>query len=192
MGRTQTISEGDLLGRLSLVFRERGYAGAAMSDLAAAAGLRKASLYHRFPGGKQQMAEEAMAAALQWYQANILEPLKAPGPPKARLAAVVAQLDFFYAGGRQACLLNMLSTPDAETSPFGPAIKAALETIAAAFAGLAREAGHPPAEARRRGTRALMLMHGGLVLSRGLGSGAPFESFLKDLPQDLLGAGERA
>jgi TetR/AcrR family transcriptional regulator, lmrAB and yxaGH operons repressor len=64
MARTQSISEADLIGRLSLVFRDRGYEGAALADLASAAGLKKASLYHRFPGGKQQMAEEVMAAAI--------------------------------------------------------------------------------------------------------------------------------
>jgi TetR/AcrR family transcriptional regulator, lmrAB and yxaGH operons repressor len=192
MARTQSISEADLIGRLSLVFRDRGYEGAALADLASAAGLKKASLYHRFPGGKQQMAEEVMAAALAWYRSNVLEPLSEPGPPPSRLAAVVERLRGFYDGGRRACLLNMLSAPDAATSPFASTIKAAFEAIAAAFAGIARESGHAPAEARRRGDRAVMLLHGSLVMARGLASPAPFEAFLDDLPRELLAEGDRS
>lgn len=190
MARTHTISEADLLGRLSLVFRERGYEGAALSDLAAAAGLKKASLYHRFPGGKQQMAEEVMATALGWYRSNVLGPLAEQGSPEARLAGVARQLRIFYDDGRRACLLNMLSAPDAQASPFAPTIKSAFETIAAAFSGLAAEAGHSPAEARRRGHRVVMLLHGSLVMARGLGSCQPFEAFLGDLPRELLKTGD--
>ena len=40
--------------------------------------------------------------------------------------------------------------------------------------------------ARERGTRALMLVQGGLVLSRGLGSVEPFRQALKALPEALL------
>jgi TetR/AcrR family transcriptional regulator, lmrAB and yxaGH operons repressor len=186
MARAQTIPETDLLGRLSLVFRERGFDGASLSDLAGAAGLRKASLYHRFPRGKAQMAEEALNAALGWYRKNVLEPLEGPGTPAERLSAVANQLDAFYAGGRQACLLNMLSAPREENTPFASAIKAAFEAIIAAFTGLAKEAGIGPIEARRRAERLVMLLHGSLVMARGTGSDAPFKSFLSQIQQDLL------
>jgi len=46
-----------LLRQLGQVFRERGYEGATLTQLAAATGLGKASLYHHFPGGKAEMAD---------------------------------------------------------------------------------------------------------------------------------------
>ena len=64
MSRTSAIDDGELIARLSGVFRDVGYEGATLSALAAATGLQKASLYHRYPGGKQQMADEVLAAAL--------------------------------------------------------------------------------------------------------------------------------
>ena len=52
------VSEDQLLDSLVGVFGDRGYDAASLSDIASATGLQKSSLYHRFPGGKQQMATE--------------------------------------------------------------------------------------------------------------------------------------
>src|SRR5690242_957274 len=109
MARPQSVDEEELLSRLASVFRDLGYEGASLSDLSEAAGLQKASLYHRFPGGKQQMAEEVLSSALSWFSEHVLAPLKAEGSAETRVAMVARQLDAFYAGGRKACLLNMLS-----------------------------------------------------------------------------------
>jgi hypothetical protein len=104
-----------------------------------------------------------------------------------RLDAVTRELDAFYVGGRKACLLNMLSAPRGKDGPFSAGIRTAFEALIDAFARLARDAGATPKIARRKAERAVMLMQGSLVLSRGLGSQEPFRSFLSALPEDLLG-----
>jgi TetR/AcrR family transcriptional repressor of lmrAB and yxaGH operons len=186
MARPQSIDEETLISRLAAVFRDVGYEGASLALLSEATGLQKASLYHRFPGGKRQMAEEVLTAALSWVGDNVLEPLAGEGAPKARLALVVDHLDDFYSGGRKACLLNMLAAPRTEDGPFTPAIKQAFEALLSGFAKLARDAGHAPQQARRRAERAVMILQGSLVLSRGLQSPAPFRAFLRGLPDELL------
>ena len=50
MARPQSVQDQDLMQRLSCVFRDVGYDGASLSILSEATGLKKASLYHRFPG----------------------------------------------------------------------------------------------------------------------------------------------
>lgn len=187
MSRPQSIENEQLLARLSLVFRQFGYDGASLSVLSEATGLKKASLYHRFPEGKRQMAEEVLAAALSWFEANILEPLRESTPPAQRIATVAAHLDTFYEGGRQACLLNMLSAPHDDAGPFTQAIRSAFEAMIAAFAVVARDAGHDVKVARLRAERAVTLLHGSLVVSRGLGSTKPFKSFLSALEDTLIG-----
>lgn len=188
MARPQSIDEDELIARLGGVFRDVGYEGATLALLSRATGLQKASLYHRFPDGKRQMAEEVLAAALTWFSQNVLGPLQGEGAPKTRLAAVAERLDGFYEGGRSACLLNMLASPRLENGPFSPAIKGAFEALIDAFAKLARDAGHAPKAARARAERAVMLLQGSLVLSRGLGSGEPFRKFLAALADDLVAA----
>ena len=186
MARPQLVSEADLIDRLGGVFRDVGYAGASMSALAEASGLVKASLYHRFPGGKRQMAEEVLADAGRWLADNVLDPLTRSGDPHERLAEALAALDAFYQSGRKGCLLNMLSSPRQDDGPFSPAVKAAIEALVTALASVANDAGLPPAEARSRALRSVMLLQGSLVLSRGLGSTDPFAACLKDLPDVLL------
>jgi TetR/AcrR family transcriptional regulator, lmrAB and yxaGH operons repressor len=187
MSRPRLITEDDLLARLARVFSDVGYEGASLALLAKATGLQKASLYHRFPGGKKQMADEVLAKTDVWVDANILTPLRAPGNPVDRLAIVAANLDGFYQGGTRACLLNMLSSPRIEDGPFAPAIRAAFEALIAAFADLATETGASPEAARQRAERVVMLLHGSLVLARGTGSAAPFQAVLAALPGEILG-----
>lgn len=186
MARPQMVSDEDLIDRLSAVFSDVGYAGASMADLAAAAGLGKASLYHRFPNGKQQMAQEVLADAGGWLQHHVLAPLTTAGDPKERLANAVIAMDAFYRGGRKACLLNMLSAPRIEDGPFAPAVRSAMLAVMAAFATLARDAGASPQAAERRAEQAFMMLQGSLVLSRGLGSTEPFAACLATLSDTLL------
>jgi AcrR family transcriptional regulator len=187
MARPQSVEDPVVMERLSRVFRDVGYEGASLALLAEATGLQKASLYHRFPGGKRQMAEEVLASALTWYEANILAPLRSDLPPAVRVAQVVKHLDGFYCGGKQACLLNMLASPRAEPGPFAAAIRGAFEALVLSFAGLARDAGHDAKAAKLRAERAVMLLQGSLVMSRGLGSSKPFKTFLAGLSDDLIG-----
>jgi TetR/AcrR family transcriptional regulator, lmrAB and yxaGH operons repressor len=192
MARPQLIEDGQLTARLTRVFSDVGYEGASLAMLSEATGLKKASLYHRFPRGKQQMAEDVIGIAVVWYEDNILKPLRSDLPPADRVALVIKGLDAFYAHGRQACLLNMLASPRAADGPFSAAIKSAFEAIVEAFATVARDAGHDSPSARLRAERAVMLLHGSLVMSRGLGSPAPFQTFLAGLSADLIGGNSRS
>ncbi|MFM7336330.1 MAG: TetR/AcrR family transcriptional regulator [Tabrizicola sp.] len=189
MARPRSVTEDDLLARLARVFSEVGYEGASLAALAEATGLQKASLYHRFPGGKKQMADEVLASTGSWLQSHILAPLAGPGTPAERLAIVAANLDGFYQGGSRACLLNMLSSPRIEDGPFAPAIRQAFEALIAGLAAVARESGASDDDTRRRAERAVMLLQGALVLSRGTGSTAPFRAVLAAFPTEILSNG---
>jgi len=54
--RPQKVNNTELVKGLLNVFRSKGYDGASLNDLAVASGLQKASLYHRFPNGKKEIA----------------------------------------------------------------------------------------------------------------------------------------
>lgn len=185
MARPQKIDDDALIERLSHSFRAVGYEGASLARLASSVGMRKPSLYHRFPGGKRQMAEEVLGAARAWYLEHVFAPLSSEGAPAQRVAQVALALDQFYAGGRQACLLNLLAQPPGEESPFADAIRDMFEALIEAFAAVAREAGISDDEARSRAQRAVALLHGSLVLARGMGSPAPFRAFTDTLGQEL-------
>jgi TetR/AcrR family transcriptional repressor of lmrAB and yxaGH operons len=180
------VSDTDLLDRLGLLFRTRGYDGSSLGDIAAATGLQKSSLYHRFPGGKQQMASEVAGTVGTHFAEEVLAPLSGPGTPHERLTQVAERLDEFYEGGRRSCLLDTLSISD-------PGIEAttglgiAAEGWIVALAGVASAEGVGRAEARRRAEDAVAAIEGALVLARVTGNVAPFARSLERLPSLLLG-----
>ena len=122
-----------------------------MSRLAAATGLEKASLYHRFPGGKEQMAPGGGGwRCAAWFETNVFEVLKQPGSPQKRIKAVAEQLRAFYAEGTKSCVLDLLSIP-AGGPELAAGLRGALEAWQKAFAEVAQESGFSAAEARRAG-----------------------------------------
>lgn len=186
MARPVKIEDSVLLERLSDVFREVGYEGASLAALSEAAGLQKASLYHRFPGGKEQMAGEVMTGAEAWLTEHILTPLKSSGAPAARIQAMIRGLNVFYAGGRQACLLNMMSSPRDDRGPFARLIKNAFNAWIDALTAVVMAAAFDEATARFRAERAVVILQGSLVLSRGIGTTRPFRNCLANLERELL------
>src|SRR4051794_14031491 len=53
------------------LFRERGFSGTAFSDVIAHSGAPRGSIYHHFPGGKDQLAEEAVRYAGDYLSAGV-------------------------------------------------------------------------------------------------------------------------
>ena len=73
------LPKSELLARLSDTFRRLGYDGASITDIASATGLGKSSLYHYFPGGKEQMAADVLTDLAQALEANLFAPLSGAG-----------------------------------------------------------------------------------------------------------------
>ena len=61
-----------ILDATSQLFRLQGYAGTAMKQVVDAAGAPFGSVYHFFPGGKEQLAVEAIERAGKGYEDIVL------------------------------------------------------------------------------------------------------------------------
>jgi TetR/AcrR family transcriptional regulator, lmrAB and yxaGH operons repressor len=185
MARPQLIDDETLLERLSIVFRNVGYEGASLAKLAEATGLKRASLYHRFPGGKEQMAIEVLEAASKALSNLIIRPLRTDIPVEERIALAKQGLASFYKGGQSSCLLNMLSSPHGD-GPFAVFISQSFQAIIEAFALAAKAAGFERRNARVRALTAVSLIHGALVVSRGLNSTEAFSLALQELDEIFM------
>ncbi|MDJ0893964.1 MAG: TetR/AcrR family transcriptional regulator [Alphaproteobacteria bacterium] len=181
----------EVVQRLTQVIREHGYDGATLSRMSQATGLGKASLYHYFPRGKEQIAEEVLARAGDWLEEHAIGPLAEAGPPRARLERLARALSTFYAGGETACLLDLLSV-GGSGEVFSQTIKASLERIETAIAAVLVEADLAPDAAARRAEDAVIGLQGALVVSRAKRSTEPFRRVLADLPNRLLTGSETA
>jgi TetR/AcrR family transcriptional repressor of lmrAB and yxaGH operons len=188
MAQHRKIEDDVLLDRLTATFKDVGYEGASLSLLSEATGLKKSSLYHRFPDGKAQMALEVMAETARVLDAEVFPLLADDGTPERKLSAFVRVMDGFYVGGRQSCLLNMLAPPRGEGNACGEAIGATFQRLLAALGAVARQAGATPAQARTRAEQALIELQGSLVVARGMNDPAIFSRALKRIPGVILGA----
>jgi AcrR family transcriptional regulator len=77
------------LARASELLHLHGYLGLSMDDVATGTGVRKASLYHHFPGGKEQMVLELAMNVMQDFETRLLAALEGVRGVRAQLTAVI-------------------------------------------------------------------------------------------------------
>jgi len=173
-----------LLGLLMALFREHGYDGTSMSDISAATGLGKSSIYHHFPGGKQEMA----AAVLEHLSMTLEPVLDALGDrrlPRAKLDGLLAALDDIYEGGRAACLLERL-TASVDRTRLAKPLAASFRALLGALERLCHEAGIDRTEARRRAEDAVVRIEGSLIVAAGTGDPQVFRRAIENIRTTLL------
>lgn len=107
--RRQNKTKSALLTDLSKIFRENGYEGTTLSKMTQATGLERASLYHHFPRGKQEMAKEVILMNLQALQDQVLAHLQTNLEPKEKLSNMLAAIKQFYAQGNDRCFISIFS-----------------------------------------------------------------------------------
>ena len=180
------VNEDELLDRLTDVFRTYGYEGASLSKISEATGLQRASLYHRFPGGKEDMAKAVLERAGQWLVTRIFAPLAGPGTPEQRIRNMGNELHSFYAGGKHCCLLDSLSF-GSDDNAIRQHVQAGMSAWVDELAKVAREAGVSPKKAKQQAQDAISQIQGTLVVARVMKDYGPFERMLDELPTTLLG-----
>ncbi len=159
-----------LLVALGQVFRERGYEGATLTQLAAATGLGKASLYHHFPGGKAEMAEALVRDAVTELQQRAFARLTGPEPPAERLARFIdGYAEYLERAGGQ-CLLGVLALTaergQQDHPPLTAAITEQFRDWQLALARVFEESGDKPKRAARRAAELLNQIYGAQLVAK--------------------------
>jgi TetR/AcrR family transcriptional regulator, lmrAB and yxaGH operons repressor len=175
----------EVLSILLETFRADGYDGASLATLSEATGLGKSSLYHYFPGGKEDMIHQVLDQVDAWVLAEIVEPLGRPGPPARRLDHMLDVISRFYDHGSLACILGRLCA-SVDRDRFHERVERLFRGWIDALSRLIAESGVPRAVARRRAEDALVRIQGALVLCEGLGEQGPFKRMVRQLKEELL------
>lgn len=169
-----------LTGFLS-VFRSKGYDGASMNDLAVAAGLKKASLYYRFPGGKKEMIEAVLLYMEDWTFQNIYSVLTDKNvKPEKRLAKALTNIKGFCNDGKSICIYRALSM-DSGMEFFGITIKRGVEKWIDGFKEIGMAFKLKEADAVEKAQQTFIDIQGSLVLSKTTGSISSFANTLKNI-----------
>jgi len=151
------------------LFREQGYASTGLQQILSESGAPKGSLYHYFPGGKEQLG----AAAVELAGAKVGEMLGGfadrHAEPAAFLRAYCRQMATWMAesGFRSGC---PIATTLLENAPLSAAItdagRAAIDRWIATIAGVIERDGMTAAEAKAKAQTIVAAMEGALILAR--------------------------
>ena len=179
--RPHQIDDQELLEALTGTFRLKGYEGASLKDLSEATGLKKASLYHRFPKGKQEMAESVLKHMEAWVAQHVLQALQQPDTPaEIRLTEALSHIRTLYNNGQDNCIFKAFSMQEG-SDLFQTLISSGLKDWLDGFTAFGQSAGFPPATARDMALSSLIAIQGSLILSKGLNDTVIFENTLKDI-----------
>ncbi|MGP9813395.1 TetR/AcrR family transcriptional regulator [Rhodopseudomonas sp. NSM] len=174
-----------LLPLLGEVFRAHGYEGASLALISQATGLGKGSLYHFFPGGKKQMADEVLAEIDGWFETNIFAPLRDTDDPHAAIAAMLAGVDDYFRSGARVCLVGVIALGHARDD-FAAPVNDYFARWQDALATALRRAGLSAPLARKRAEDAVLTIQGALVLARARDDAKVFTRALAELKVRLL------
>lgn len=179
------LTRDEVLKRILEVFRHHGYAGASLTEISKATGLGRSSLYHYFPGGKEDMAQAVLELLKTWMEVNIIAELQCEKPPAMRIGAMCRLLDEFYMGGRERCILaNFIMAESMDL--FKETMRIILTRWIDALAKLIEETGLLAKEAKLRAEDAVVRVQGGLMLSIALNDPTPFRRALQQIEQNIL------
>lgn len=179
------LTKDALIDKLVDVVYDYGYDGATLSMISEVTGLGKASLYHHFPGGKEQMAAEVLAHSDRWGAEYIEQLLASDQPAQAKVRGLFRALENVHTRAHQLTLMNVFTFGTAR-QVFGQQVskraKAGLEVLAQ----LLQQCGIPAPLAKERALDAYIQVEGAMVLARALDDLDVFRHVVQRLPDQLM------
>ncbi len=176
----------DIVPLLAEIFRELGYEGTTLSRITERTGIGKGSLYHFFPGGKEEMAAAVLADVDVWFERAVYEPLRRDDAAAA-IDAMWANVMDYFRSGRRICLVGAFAL-DETRERFSPAIRDYFVRWIEALRRALVRAGCGEAAALAAAEEAVSGIQGALVLSRALDDTDMFRRTLDRLAGRLAAA----
>lgn len=174
------------LPALGELFRERGFEGASLADIGERTGLGKGSLYHFFPGGKEEMAAGVLDEIADWFAEAVYKPLREDEDPRAAIGGMFHAVTDYFRSGLRICLVAAFAI-DSVRERFPAPIRDYFSDWIAALASALTRMGHAPAEARALAEETLAAIQGALILARALDDPGVFSRTMARIEARLLG-----
>jgi AcrR family transcriptional regulator len=173
----------------AVLFRERGFSGTGFRDVISHSGAPRGSIYHHFPGGKAQLAEETVRYASEVVQSRI-EAAAGDGDPVTALRAYLGswrrllERSEFRAG----CPIVAVAIEPHDSPEVSEAVAGAFSRWEDVFAGLLRNAGVGRARAARLATMTVAAVEGAIVLCRARRDTMPLDDVGRELEAAIRSA----
>ena len=185
---SQTDPRERMIQSAVVLFRERGVHGTSFADVLEHSAAPRGSLYHYFPGGKAQLAEEATRYAGEFIAGGLAAALQEKDPVAAIRDFAALWRDVLRRSDFTSGCPIVSATLEGERSPAArEAAGAAFERWQELLAGGFEQHAVPPARARSLATLAIAAIEGAIVLARAQRTSAPLERVADEL--EVLTAG---
>lgn len=183
--RQKTREQRDnLIWAAAKLFRRQGYSGTGLRDILAASGAARGSLYHYFPGGKEQIGAAAVGAAGGLVTETFAELARQADGPADFLRRYSALLVRWLEASkfRDGC---PITTTLLETTPDSAVIAAAGRAVFADWRGVMEDMLHrdgwPGGQVPATATAIIAGLEGALLLARVQGSAQPIHDTVQAL-----------
>ncbi|GEO83846.1 MULTISPECIES: TetR/AcrR family transcriptional regulator [Alphaproteobacteria] len=170
----------DVIPQIAEIFREQGYEGTSLKIITERTGLGKGSLYHFFPGGKQEMAEAVLDDVDGWFRTHIFAPLREAKDPNEALDTMFANVETYFRSGHRACLMGVIASSGA-IDIFAERVQSYFADWRRDLAATLARAGFTDGEAGALAEEVLAGIQGALILARGLEDTSAFTRVLARL-----------
>lgn len=176
------VERGDVIPLLGEIFREHGYAGTSLSAITERTGLGKGSLYHFFPGGKDEMARAVLGDVADWFETQIFAPLRDREDAAAGIDHMFRAVVQFFHSGRRVCLVGTFALDEARDR-FAVEVQSYFSVWTRTLAMALRRSGHDKRVAREIAEDVVAGIQSALVLARSQDDPALFVRAIKRLRQ---------
>ncbi|MBA5638524.1 TetR/AcrR family transcriptional regulator [Duganella sp. LX20W] len=155
----------DVIPMLAEVFRTYGFEGASLARITEQTKLGKGSIYHFFPGGKEEMAEAVLAHVDAWFKQHVFEPLNESADAAAGIEAMFDEVGRYFQSGRRVCLVGVFALGN-ERDRFSDQVRDYFSAWIDALAAALVRTGRKPEDAMALAEEVVGGIQGALVLAR--------------------------
>jgi TetR/AcrR family transcriptional repressor of lmrAB and yxaGH operons len=178
----RTIAErNDVVPMLAEVFRTYGFEGASLARITEGTKLGKGSIYHFFPGGKEEMAEAVLTEIDDWFHTHVFAPLRDGAGGSAEMFREVSR---YFVAGNKVCLVGVFAL-GIERDRFAEKVKRYFTAWIAALEAALRREGKDGKTAAALAEEVVVGIQGALVIARALDRPAVFTKTLRRLQSRL-------
>lgn len=182
--RPVKVEDKQLIEGLFKVFREKGYEGASLNELAEGAGLKKASLYHRYPEGKKEIGLAVLSYSSKWLKDHLYTVLdQKENPAEERLEKGLKAISKLYNDGKETCILRSLSM-ESGMQFFGAEIKEEMNRWIEKFTQLGLDFGFDEKTANNKAKEMLVKIQGSLVVAKAMSDHTIFLDALNEIKKN--------
>lgn len=181
----------EIVEQLVDLFFVHGYNATTLSLISAHTGLGRASLYHHFPGGKEEMARAVLERADSWGEKFVCAVLEdQTRDPAERLCSALDNMDKVHHSPAQLPPSTALVVGEG-AARYRDHIQGYYASVIGMITDILQQLGLPHDVAQRRAWEYQILWEGALACSRVMNDMGVFRQVMKNMPALLLAPAEQ-